>query len=85
MSRGWWNMACWNGLSTEQQERLVHWGNLPLGYVPAGPCRRGASVAVETQNDAAPGPRFYCRYCAIEYLQGPTETEQRVPKEWATW
>jgi rubredoxin len=26
-------------------------------------------VCVETMHDLAPGPRFYCRGCAIAYLQ----------------
>ena len=36
MSRGWWNMACWNGLSDDQQNRLLAQGNLPIGYEPEG-------------------------------------------------
>ena len=32
--RGWWGMCCFNGLSLEQQHRLVTWGNLPIGYEP---------------------------------------------------
>jgi hypothetical protein len=39
-----------------------------LGFVPSGPCTSGAEVAIETEHDKAPGPRFYCRACAIEYL-----------------
>jgi hypothetical protein len=61
-------MPCWNGLSADQQRRLIEWGNLPLGFVPSGPCTSGAEVAIETEHDKAPGPRFYCRACAIEYL-----------------
>lgn len=61
-------MACWNGLSIAQQVRLIEHGNLPFGYQPAGTCERGASVAIECQQDKAPGPRFYCAPCAIEYL-----------------
>jgi len=68
LMRGWWNMACWNGLSAEQQTRLVEWGNLPLGYVPEGTCPNPAEVAVEKETDVAPGPRFYCTACAREYL-----------------
>lgn len=62
-------MACWNGLSMDQQIRLLTIGNLPLGYLPAGVCRSGAEVEVATMFDIAPGPRFYCRPCAIVYLQ----------------
>ena len=69
---GWFQMACWNGLSVEQQRRLIAVGNLPLGYVPEGECcTNGAEVAVETEADVAPGPRFYCRPCAIDYLSAP--------------
>lgn len=68
-TRGFWNMACWNGLSGEQQVRLIVWGNLPIDYAPAGTCERPARVAVETDHDNAPGPRFYCAPCAVEYLR----------------
>jgi hypothetical protein len=65
----WWQMSCWNALSHSQQERLVKWGNLPLGYEPEGKeCDQGAVVAIELEIDASPGPRFYCLPCAIEYL-----------------
>jgi hypothetical protein len=70
MTRGWWNMACWNGLSTFQQTVLVEVGTLRLGYVPMGTCNNGASVGIECQDDEAPGPRFYCVPCAIAYLEG---------------
>lgn len=62
-------MPCWNGLSAEQQSRLLEVGNLPFGFTPAGSCERGAACCVETESDAAPGPRFLCYPCAIEYLQ----------------
>jgi hypothetical protein len=54
----------------EQQTRLIEWGNLALGHhLPEGDgCQRGAQVCVETEDDEAPGPRFYCYPCAIEYL-----------------
>lgn len=62
-------MGCWNGLSPAQQTRLIEVGNLPLGYkLGDGECPNGAEVAVETETDMAPGPRFYCRPCAIAYL-----------------
>jgi len=74
-------MHCFNALSAEQQTRLIEVGNLPLGYtaeellkelgerLPTA-CERPASVAIECASDAAPGPRFYCRLCAIAYLEG---------------
>jgi len=61
-------MTCWNGLSAEQQERLIKTGNLPMGYTPEGECSNGAEVAIECMDDRAPGPRFYCRACAVDYL-----------------
>lgn len=64
---GWYNMVCWNGLSTEQQARLIHQGGLPFGYTPEGECKNGADVAVEVRDDMAPGPRFYCYGCAADY------------------
>lgn len=64
-------MACWNALSTDQQDRLLEHGNLPWHYVPEGTeCSSGASVAIEREGDMAPGPRFYCRPCAIRHLGG---------------
>jgi hypothetical protein len=73
---GWWNMACWNGLSADQQERLIRRGNLPLGYEPAGgECQSGAQVCIEAEWDEAPGPRFYCVPCAIQYLRKHLPTE----------
>ena len=66
---GWFGLTCWNGLSCEQQRRLIEWGNLEIGYEPAGECKRGAEVSIELPDDVAPGPRFYCRECAIAYLQ----------------
>jgi hypothetical protein len=73
--RGWYEMACWNGLSTEQQRMLIERGVLPVGHwAPAGgTCSNGAAVAVETNEDEAPGPRFLCRPCAIEWLTKGTE------------
>lgn len=68
--RGWWGMACWNGLSIAQRERLLTWGNLPFGYEPEGYCPNGAEVGLEDKDDKAPGPRFYCRRCAIQFLNG---------------
>jgi hypothetical protein len=62
-------MACWNGLSPDQREFLRTQGYLPLGYRPSGTCPHGAEVAIETMVDQFPGPRFYCRECAIAFLQ----------------
>lgn len=65
---GWWNMICWNGLSLEQQDTLITVGTLSIVYVPEGECENPAEVCIETRDDRAPGPRFYCKPCAIEYL-----------------
>jgi len=69
-NRGWYNLPCWNGLSQYQQTLLIERGNLEMGFTPMGTCQNGAEVAVETQDDAAPGPRFYCAPCAVKYLSG---------------
>lgn len=61
-------MPCWNGLSTRQRDRLIEVGNLPMNYRPLGACQNGAVVAIETEHDHAPGPRFYCLPCALDYL-----------------
>jgi len=66
--RGLWGMYCWNGLSAEQQRRLVIWGNLPFLYEPGGTCPNGAQVEIFTEWDQSPGPRFYCVTCAVEFL-----------------
>lgn len=70
VTRGWYHMACWNGLSEEQQRMLIVAGVLFAGHwePEGGTCDNGAEVAVETQDDVAPGPRFYCRPCAIKFL-----------------
>lgn len=68
-SDGWFGLTCWNGLSAEQQRRLIEHGNLEIGYTPEGLCKRGAEVSIELPTDVAPGPRFYCCECAIAYLQ----------------
>jgi hypothetical protein len=69
MREGWWNMACWEGLSAAQQAMLIERGTLSLGYRPEGDCQEPASVCIETEHDAAPGPRFYCWNCGIAYLE----------------
>lgn len=70
-ARGWWDMACWNGLSREQQRMLIEDGVLFAGrWEPeGGTCPNGAEVEVTTMWDESPGPRFYCADCAIGYLQ----------------
>jgi hypothetical protein len=65
---GWYQLNCWNGLSAEQQKMLIEVGVLPLGYRPAGECPNPAEVLIETKDDAAPGPRFYCRACGAAFL-----------------
>jgi hypothetical protein len=67
-ARGYWGMFCWNGLSAEQQDRLIKVGNLPFGFKPEGDCPNGAELEITTMYDEAPGPRFYCRACGAEYL-----------------
>jgi hypothetical protein len=61
-------MPCWNGLSTDQQRRLIEVGNLPIGYKAMGKCWRPAEVSIEAEWDKAPGPRFYCLQCAADGL-----------------
>lgn len=65
---GWWGMACWNALSSEQQRTLIEVGVLPIGYVPEGDCENPATVCIECEDDEAPGPRFYCAGCGARYL-----------------
>jgi hypothetical protein len=78
--RGFWNMACWNGLNAIQQARLITHGNLPINYEPAGKCPNGAQLCIETESDAAGGPRFYCLDCAIEYLQNLRDGTDKLPE-----
>lgn len=80
--RGMWNMPCFNGLSDAQKKRVVEWGNLPMGYEPEGPCLEPAEIEIQTVWDHYPGPRFYCRRCAVERIYevdravGGTQREQ---------
>lgn len=69
--RGLWGMSCWNALSGEQQRRLIEVGNLPFGYDAEGSaCDRPADCQIETADDAALGPRFYCYACGSAFLAG---------------
>lgn len=68
--RGIWGMHCWNGLSEDQKKRLIEHGNLEIGYQPEGSCPRGADCGIETKDDVAPGPRFYCYPCGTLELAG---------------
>jgi len=63
-------MACFNGLSPEQQRDVLVRGVLEFGAQPRGECMSGAAVAIETITDATPGPRFLCMPCAVAYLNG---------------
>ena len=67
--RGFWQMYCWNGLSPEQREFLRTQGYLEIGWQPEGECLNGAELEITTMYDEFPGPRFYCRQCAIKYLE----------------
>ena len=67
-TRGIWRMYCWNALCPEQQEFLRTEGYLEIGYRPKGECPNPAEVEITTAWDEFPGPRFYCRACAIDYL-----------------
>ncbi len=71
IERGYWGMHCWNTLSVEQQTMLLVEGVLPLGrkMPEGGTCSKPAELEVTTMYDEAPGPRFFCRRCAIEYLE----------------
>lgn len=80
MTRGWFNMACFNGLSAEQQVRLIGWGNLPMGYKPEGWCQNPATCTIETHEDAAPGVRFYCYDCGMAYLGRLRDGTDRLPE-----
>jgi hypothetical protein len=70
VNEGWYNMICFNGLSKDQQHFLVFEGYLPIGYRPEGRCTNGAEIEITTMHDLMPGPRFYCRDCAVEHLLG---------------
>jgi hypothetical protein len=82
--RGWWGMPCWNGLSQQQQHVLITIGTLTIGYIPMGECQNGAELEITTMYDEAPGPRFYCRPCAIKFLQElhpTTPTDREVSQQ----
>src|SRR4051812_19841814 len=79
-SQGYWQMHCWNGLSQAQQTRLIERGNLEIGSRPEalGGCPNPADCAIETRDDKAPGPRFYCYSCAAEWLMQQNEPKLSV-------
>jgi hypothetical protein len=68
--KGYWDMHCWNALSARQQRELIERGGLDFGFVPEAEdgCPRPASLEITCIDDPAPGPRFYCTPCAIDYL-----------------
>lgn len=70
-AQGYWGMLCWNALSADQQEFLRTKGYLPWGYRPEGECPNGAELEITTMYDEFPGPRFYCRPCAVQWLSQP--------------
>jgi hypothetical protein len=77
---GWWGMACFNGLSPDQQHDVLVRGVLEFRAVPAGDCPNGAEVAVETMWDPTPGPRFMCLACAVAYVAAlPDSTRVAEP------
>lgn len=71
-------MNCFNGLSKAQQKQLVDIGVLEYGWQPEGWCEHPATVAIETEEDATPGPRFYCLPCALAYVEGLFTKEQNL-------
>lgn len=78
----WYEMNCFNALSPAQQKELVEVGVLEFGWYPQGWCETPATVAIETEDDATPGPRFYCLPCALAYMEelfnrASAEAEQR--------
>jgi hypothetical protein len=55
---------CWNALSEAQQRRLIEGGSSSDIGAPEGDgCERHARILIETVEDEAPGPRFYCYEC----------------------
>lgn len=70
-TEGMFGMMCFNSLSAEQQDYTIRLGYLPFPWIPLGDeCGSPAEVEVTTMFDKYPGPRFYCRPCAIDYLAG---------------
>jgi hypothetical protein len=62
--------VCWNALSADQHRTLIEVGVLPFGYQPEGDgCAEMATVALELDGEAAPGPRLYCAGCALDRLR----------------
>lgn len=79
--RGMYGMYCFNGLSDRQKKRLVEWGNLEFGFKPDGPCTNPAEIEIITVWDVTPGPRMYCRRCAVEYIYQVDRDEASVRRE----
>jgi hypothetical protein len=82
VAQGLYGMACFNALGPKQQERLVSYGNLPLGYIPrGGTCLNGAEVGLEFDSrypgERAPGPVFLCVPCARQYLADREEARDK--------
>jgi hypothetical protein len=80
-------MPCWNGLSAEQQDRLLTIGNLPITdnlSVNLGECPNGAELEITTMYDVAPGPRFYCRSCAARYVLDELPPPSAISADLAT-
>jgi hypothetical protein len=63
---GLWGMTCFNAMSEDHQKQLVVDGKF-RGY-DSWRCSNPAEIGIETDQDMNPGPRFYCRSCAIEFL-----------------
>jgi hypothetical protein len=78
--RGWYGMACWNALSHDQQRVLIEVGVLPMGRkVPEGHgCHSGAAMSIEGQMDKAPGARFYCVPCGVQFLSHQAHGSIRI-------
>jgi hypothetical protein len=68
----WWGMTrCFNAYSERQQRQMVVDGYLAYPWTPEieDGCTNPPEVTIETRQDEYPGPRIYCRECAIEFLR----------------
>lgn len=64
---------CWMNMSEEDQQNTIITGHPPenVEINPDGRCLEPGSVgtvAIEEAGDRAPGPRVYCRQCALDRL-----------------